>query len=341
MSFPPPYLLPMPDTRAALLDLIAARPGLSQGEVADRAGVSTRTARRYLQPLVREGTVLVEADGPARRYRLADHAHPVAAPPPTFTEGETEALVVAVLAARPLLAPTPLAGRLDALAEKLRHGWLGEVVLFDAETDAAHWHFDGDGVPPEPAAPALFRALLDAARGQHPVRATYYTASRDETREGRRLAPLGFLIRGGTWQVPSADLDDPSRKVKDFALAGFRAVTLLGDEVALRPDGFDLAAFAAGRFGAHDGEAATVRLLVEAEALPYFRRKRYAPSQRIEEERADGRAVVSFEARGMDAVKAWCLSWGPKVKVLEPPALAEAVATAHREAALRYSDLER
>ncbi len=43
----------MPDTRRALLDLLAVRSGLSQGELADRTGVSTRTARRHLTALGR------------------------------------------------------------------------------------------------------------------------------------------------------------------------------------------------------------------------------------------------------------------------------------------------
>ncbi len=326
----------MPDTQSALLALLALHPGLSQQELADRAGVSTRTARRHLTALVEEGTVLFDTDGPTHHYRLADHAYPLDTPPPTFTEGEMEALAVAVLAARPLLAPTPLAHRLTALADKLRHRWLGEVLLFDSETDAAHWSFDGAaGGERPPASPAVFRTLLDAMRGQHPVRATYHTASRDETRAGRRLAPLGFLVRDGAWLVPAADLDLPDHPVKDFALTGFREATCLADEQAFRPDGFDLPAYAEGHFGALEGEPETVRLLVEPEAVPYFKRKRYARSQQIEEQ-ADGRAVVSFEAGGMDAVKAWCLSWGPKVRVLAPAALAEQVAEAHREAARRY-----
>jgi predicted DNA-binding transcriptional regulator YafY len=328
----------MTDTRRALLDLLAVQPGLTQTELATHLGVSTRTARRHLADLEEDGTVFFEEDGPAHRYRLADHAHPVEAQPLTFTEGELEALAVAVLAARPLLAPTPLACRLDALAAKLRHQWLGEVVLFDSEADAAHWSFDGaaGGARP-PADPAVFRALLDAVRGQHPVRATYHTASRDETRTDRRLAPLGFLVRDGAWLVPALDLDAPDHPLKDFALAGFCAVECLTDELHFRPDDFDLAAYADGHFGALEGEQETVRLLVEPEAVPYFRRKRYAHSQRVEE-REDGRAVVAFEAGGLDAVKAWCLSWGPKVRVLAPASLAEQVVEAHREATECYAD---
>jgi predicted DNA-binding transcriptional regulator YafY len=333
----------MPDTRRALLDLLAVRSGLSQGELADRTGVSTRTARRHLTALVEEGTVVASADGPARRYRLADHAQPVA-PAPPLTDPEMEALSVAALAARPLLAPTPLAAALDAAAAKLRRAWLAEAFSFEPDTDPALWSFDGAAGGQSPDADAvLFRDLLTAVREQNPIRADYYTASRDTLTTRRRLAPLGFLVRGGAWLVAAADLDaepdaDGRPPVKDFALAGFRAVERLDGEHAAPPEGFDLALYARDRFGALDGEVEEVRLLVEPEAVPAFKRKLYNPTQQIEEEREDGRAVVSFEAGGMDAVKAWCLSWGPKVRVLAPASLAEQVAKTHREAARGYED---
>ena len=331
------FAMPLTDTRTALLTLLASGIEPTQSEVAKRLGVSARTARRHLRALEIEGAVIVQRDRNAKRYRLAGHAHPVDVSPLQLNEGELEALAVAVLAARPLLAPTPLAHRLGSLAEKLRHGWLTDVVLFDSEYDAEHWSFDGAVGGERPtASPAVFYALLDAVRGQHPVRATYHTASRDETREGRRLAPLGFLVRDGAWLVPALDLDHPDRRVRDYALAGFSAVDCERNDVVLRPSGFNLTNYAVGRFGALDGESVAVRLLVEPEVVPYFRRKRYASSQCVEEQE-DGTAVVTFEASGLDAVQAWVLSWGPKVRVLKPDMLVERVGEAHRAAVDRYA----
>lgn len=332
--------VPMSDTHARLLRLLHTAPGLSQQTIARRLGVSERTARRHLTALTDDGTILVSPDGPARRYRLADHAYPIA-PAPEFTDGEMEALAVAAFAAQALLAPTPLADALDKAAEKLRTDWLARAITFEPEHEARLWSFDGAAGGQSPNTDStLFRDLLAAIRHQNPVRADYYTAYRDAFTPGRRLAPLGFLVRSGAWIVAAVDLDaagEGGPPVKDFALAGFRYVERLADEVTLPPDGFDLADYARDRFGALDGEVEEVRLLVEPEAVPYFRRKLYNPTQQIEEEHADGRAVVSFEAGGMEAVKAWCLSWGSKVKVLAPVSLAEQVAEAHRSAAKRYS----
>ncbi len=326
----------MTATRRALLDLLAARSGQTQTELAKRARVSTRTARRHLRALVKEGTVLVEADGPACRYHLAPHASP-AAPLPPLTEGEAEALSVAALAARPLLAPTPLAPALDAAAARLRRAWLADVFSFEPEAEAALWSFDGAaGGETPPAAATLFRDLLRAVRDQNPIIADYFTASRGVLSRGRRLHPLGFLVRNGAWIV--AAYDPAKGRPLDFALAGFRAVTRLEDEHAPRPEGFDLHAYARDRFGALAGDAVhEVRLLVEVEAVPYFERKTYNPTQQIEERRLDGRAVVSFEVEGLESVASWCLSWGPKLRVLAPTELAARVAEAHREAAARYA----
>ena len=136
----------MPTTRDRLLDLLAAVPGLAQHELAARLRITSRTARRHLHALVDAGDVVATPDGPALRYRLSDGAHP-AAPLPPLTEAETEALSVAALAARPLLAPTPLAAPLERAAEKLRVAWIVDVVSFEPDTDPAHWSFDGSAGP--------------------------------------------------------------------------------------------------------------------------------------------------------------------------------------------------
>lgn len=161
--------------------------------------------------------MLFEEDGPAHRYRLADHAHP-AASAPVLTEGEMEALSVAALAARQLLAPTPLLPSLERAAAKLRRAWLSEAISFEPDTDPVLWSFDGAAGGQSAAAdPVLFRALLKAVRHQNPVRATYYTASRDALTPGRRLAPSASSFVGApgsslrSTSTVSPELMDSSR----------------------------------------------------------------------------------------------------------------------------------
>ena len=328
----------MPTTRDRLLDLLAVRPGLAQHEIARQLDVASRTARRHLVELETAGTVVATPDGPATRYRLADGAHP-ATPVPRFTDDEAQALAVAALAARQLLAPTPLIGPLEAAADKLRSAALAQVLSFEPEADAGHWSFEGvaggvsTGVDPE-----VFMALLAAARNGHAVRADYFTASRQSLGRGRRLAPLALMVRSGSWMAPCLDLDADGRPVKDFALAGFRAATPLPEARVDPPPGWSLETYGADRLRALDGDAETVRLWVSPQAAPYFRRKAHSRTQITEAEHADGALTVSFETAGLEDARAFVMGWGALVRVLAPPALAAAVASGHRDAASQYGD---
>lgn len=327
----------MPTTRDRLLDLLAARPGLAQHEIADRLGVATRTARRHLTDLQADGTVHATPDGPASRYRLADGAHP-ATPLPRLTDDEAEALAVAALAARPLLAPTPLLTALDAAAAKLRASSIADVLSFEPEADDVHWSFDGAaGGVSSTLDPAVFRVLLDAARGGHAVRADYVTASRQSLGRGRTLAPLALLVRHGSWMAACRDLDADGGPVKDFALAGFRAATPLPDRRAEPPSGWSPQMHASDRLGALDGDPEEVRLHVTPEAAPYFRRKEYTRTQITEAEHPDGALTVSFETAGLEDARAFVMGWGALVRVLGPPALVDAVVQAHQAALNVYS----
>lgn len=326
--------MPHPDTRTALLAVLGTGAEPTQDELAHRLGVSVRTVRRHLTALAEEGLVTAHRDGLLKRFRLTPHARPLPPLPVRLSEAEAEALTVAALAARSLLAPTPFAAPLATAAQNLERAWLTEAFSFEPETEPARWDFDDPDGPAAPFDPALFRTLLAAVREQTPIEATYYTASR-QARSERRLHPLGLLVRAGAWLLAAFCCRD--ERVKDFALAGFQHVRPVPGEHFDPPPGFDLHAYARDRFRAIAGDDVhTVRLAVTPEAAPYFRRKAYHPTQQVETEHADGGAVVSFEIEGLEDVTAWCLSWGPKLRVLEPPELVQRVAAAHREAATRY-----
>lgn len=340
-SVPRLYRAGMRDTRSLLLELLGAGAVPTQEEAARRLRVSPRTARRHLRRLERDGLVEVVKDGAYKRYRVV-LAHRVMAPQQVrLTEGEAEALTVAVLAARSLLAPTPFGTPLATAHDKLERAWLSETFSFEPEAEPSTWSFDEvTGGTPNPFDTACFEGLLDAVRNRRPVRVTYRTASRNATSTDRLLHPLGFLVRAGAWMVVAVDPAVPGATacVKDFALAGFDAVVVDDAATFTPPSDFNLALHARDRFRALAGDDVyEVRLLVEAEAAPYFRRKQYHPTQQVEAERPGGRLVVSFEAEGLDDLTSWVLSWGAKLRVLAPDALAERVAAAHRAAADLYA----
>lgn len=331
----------MNDTRSILLTFLGSGAAPTQAEAAHRLGLSERSVRRHLRRLEAEGLVEVRRDGYHKRYQLRLEHLPIEPAPIRFTEGEAEALTVAVLAARAILTPTPFYAGLCTAHEKLERAWLAETISFEPEAEPGRWSFDDVlGGTPAPFDKACFSALLEAVRNRRPVLVTYFTASRNTRTTGRRLHPLGFLVRAGAWMVAAFDPEAQENgvRVKDFALAGFEEVEVLRNETFDPPAGFDLTLYARDRFRTLAGaEVYEVRILVEPEAVPYFRRKHYHPTQQIEEDdRPDERAVVSFEVEGLDDVASWVLSWGAKLRVLEPPELVARVAEAHRKAAEMY-----
>jgi len=104
------------------------------------------------------------------------------------------------------------------------------------------------------------------------------------------------------------------------------------------PEDFDSDLYFRERFGALSGEPRVVRLRVAPEAARFFREKEYHPTQVIEEERPDGRLVVSFEVAGLDDMASWVRSWGTGVTVLAPDELAEHVVAEARRVVAQYED---
>ena len=324
------------DLRPALLAYLASGVTPTQGAAADRVGCSERSARRHLRAMEHDGMVAVVPDAAGiTRYRLKPEHRPLSTAV-DLPEREVEALTVAILAARDLLAPTPFASPLAQAQQRLERAWLAEAFTFEPQDEAARWRFDGSSGPP-PFDPGCFGALLKAVRNTRPVEVAYYTASRAALSEGRRLHPLGFLVRSGTWCLVA--YAPGVGTYRDFVLAGFRDVALVEGETFQPPGDFDLATYGRDRFGALAGDTVhEVRLRVSAEAAPYFERKTYSATQLVEAEHADGSLTVSFEVEGLPSVVSFVCAWGPKVRVLAPPELVEEVAAAHRAAAAQYGE---
>lgn len=188
----------------------------------------------------------------------------------------------------------------------------------------------------------MFETLAEAIDERRSVRINYRTASTGRFWEGRKIDPLVMAAPGSSWLC--AAYCHEREALRDFALAGIKAITPCNPEeeqAIFDPlKGFDPELYFRDRFRALAGdEVRVVRLLVESDRAPYFRRKRYHPTQVIEEapeERSDGRMIVSYEVAGLKDVTAWVRSWGPGVKVLDPPELAGRIAADAKATRARY-----
>lgn len=84
-----------PTARALLaLELIQGRPGITADQLADRLGVSSRAARRYVAILREAGVPIVSASGPTGGY---SPGRGLRLPAVLFSQSEALALVMAVL----------------------------------------------------------------------------------------------------------------------------------------------------------------------------------------------------------------------------------------------------
>jgi predicted DNA-binding transcriptional regulator YafY len=318
---------------------------LTQAEAARRLDVSKRHVRRLARRLIEEDGAPVKrarsGPGAERAYYLSGRDLASEGPFRRLSERQTLALLVAAEAARPTLRPTPLAGPLETVGQRLAERLAPHVASFDPEVQPERWHFDSAAA--SSFDPDVFEVLQQAIRDQRSVRMKYTTASTGERHERRRIDPLLLAAAGSSWLVVA--YCHKRDGVRDFALAGIERVwpcdptEETGSVHFDPPEDFDAELHFKGRFSAMSGEKThVVRLLAEPEAARYFERKKYHPTQQIEEKRPDGRVVVSFEASSLKEVGAFVRSWGTGVQVLAPDELACRVAEEARAVARRYQN---
>lgn len=311
---------------AALEALLHAGEELSPARCADLLGVGDRQARRVMDDLMKRLPVQKQKVGKEVFYVLPEESRVVEDDPLHLGERERLALHVALQAGGSVLRGTPLATGLDAVQQRLR---AGNPLHFDLVYHV--WHFQGAGEANLDA--AVFDVLLEALRDARALRLDYTNAQGSRSPD-RRVDPYTLASRNGSWLLVGRD--EKSGEVRSFALPAIAAARV--DEApANRPEGFDPAMYFRDAFGAFTGGGVeVVRLVVDGSAATSFRRKQYHPTQQIEEEHADGRIVVSFEAEGMESVASFVRSFGPCVEVLAPASLREEVAADARATARLY-----
>lgn len=322
-------------TREQLLSLLRDGHALTQGEVSERLDVSRRHARRLLDQLRDAGVpIREERDGREKTFYLPGSALEVQDETVPLTERQALALVVAAEAGRAALRPTPLARPLEEGFGRLLRRLDRASGTYDLSRLRDQWHF---GTEPADSRfdEDVFDALVEALNEGRPVRIAYDPAHESDAPRLRTVSPLVMAAPGGSWRcVAYCHYREAPR---DFTLSRIDEITVLSDEVAAAPPaGFDPDLYFHERFGALGGETRVVRLSVAPDAARFFREKDYHRSQVIEEERDDGRMVVSFEVEGLDDMAAWIRSWGPRVTVLDPPELIDRIAADARTVATRY-----
>lgn len=328
-------------TRGQLLDLLREGHALTKDEITDRLPITSDRHVRQLVQELREAGIGVqgrrrgeEKPGRKKEYYLPPSELQVEDAPVPLTERQTLALAVAAEAGRSALEVTPLSEPLEEGFDQLLHRLDQASGTYDLARLREQWHFGT-----EPAASAfekeVFNTLVDALNEGRPVEIEYDSAHESDAPRKRTVSPLVMAAPGGSWRcVAQCHYREAPR---DFTLSRIEEIELLTSETAAAPpDEFDPDLYFRHRFGGVGGEAKVARLLVEPEAARYFQEKKYHATQVIEEEKEDGSVVVSFEVGGIEGIASWIRSWGPRVTVLSPEALAEKIRKEAEEVAKSY-----
>ena len=182
-----------PTARALLaLELVQSQPGITAERLADRLGVTSRAARRYVAILREAGIPIASVSGPAGGYRPG---RGLRLPPLMFSADEALGLVMAVLDGHHAVAdPTDAVG--SALGKFLRA--LPESVAAQAEavrrsTAPAP---DRSAVRHEPGRTA---ALVQACADHRRVRLAY--RSEAGTDLALEVEPWAVVVRHSRWYL--------------------------------------------------------------------------------------------------------------------------------------------
>lgn len=303
---------------------------------------STRHIRRLIKELRADGVnIQAEREDGEKVFFVAPADRDVEIRTVSLTERQLLALTVAAEAARTKLRPTPLEQPLEMAVNTLLSELSSDLMTFRPDEERSHWHF-GEAVSVD-LDPGVFRVLNRGIDRHQSVRIDYHTASTGKFWEGRKIDPLVMAVRGDSWMV--AAYCHEREALRDFSIPGIEHAELCDpseeDAYFTVPEDFDQDLHYRDRFSALSGdEVFVVRLLVEADNIEYFRRKEYHPTQQIEDVREDGRAVVSYEIAGIEEISSFIRSWGPGVRVLEPPALVERIRTDLSDTAALYEDAQ-
>jgi predicted DNA-binding transcriptional regulator YafY len=320
------------DKAHALIDLArrlaASAEGLTLDEMAAAAGVGRRTAERMrdaLERLFPEMEMLRE--GVVKRWRITGglggffHA-------PTLDELAELGAAQQALAAQGFSAR---AASLATLEQKIR-GAMKAPALRRLAPDIealARTEIHGARVGPRPHDdPAMLGVIRTAILSMDAISFVYQGGSTPGRR--RTLRPLGLILDRSTYLV-ACDLEkDEPRNFRLDRMADVAAAGLF----APPPKAFDLEAYVRRSFGIYQDAIETVRLKVLPHGQDEARAWLFHPGQTVRET-AEGGMEVTFASGGMRELAWHLVSWGDKLRVLEPESLKaemrEALALAARQ----------
>ncbi|MFL5305286.1 MAG: helix-turn-helix transcriptional regulator [Polyangia bacterium] len=296
-----------------LRTLLESHEGVSIYDVAERFGVSTRTALRYIQALQRAGEPLYEeAAGKRKVWRLMPTAR-------RQSITLTTAQMVALFLSRRVfdfLSGTGFKEDLDDVFAKLeatlRRKDSAAVRNLDRkvfDVNEARHLYEGRLEDVNDIMTALLR--------EERLRVTHESVS--GARKTFVLEPYTLLVyKKGLYLAGKSH--GHGGEMRTFALDGFRDVEWLRGDRFEYPADFAPAQLTEGAFGLIRGKDVThVRIRFDEKVARYVQRRMWHPTQKFRP--VPGGVEMTMDVRGTTEVVSWVLGFGRTAEVLEPTTL--------------------
>lgn len=163
-----------------------------------------------------------------------------------------------------------------------------------------------------------------------------YEKMKDGKETVRTIAPYGLVFQYGIWYV--LGYCSLRHKTRLFALDCIKEFNLTERHYGI-PEDFSLDEyFKPGWKMLRYGEPVEVVLRFKKECTRWIKRRRWHPTQRIEE-RKDGSIVFRVTVEGTRELKWWIYHWIPYCEVIAPPELRREMMEEMREALRAYGEI--
>jgi len=300
-----------------LLLLLQARGGMTGSQLAQELEVSVRTVYRDVEALSEAGVPIYAERGPHGGVRLVDGYRTRLT---GLNEDEAQALFLSGLpgpAAELGLGTVVAAARLKVLAA------LPPELRARASRLTQRFHLDAPGWfrPAEPV-PHL-ETLAAAVWEERRVTAAY---RRPDRIVDRSLDPLGIVLKAGIWYLVATT----DGQVRSYRVSRVEGVTVT-EERFQRPAGFDLVAFWEEAIAAYQESLPQIEaiLRVRSSAIDWLATSigdpAWATATRQPDPAGEDWVRVMLRVETIESALADLLRLGPRVEVLEPQTLRQAV----------------
>ena len=300
-----------------LLLLLQSRGGMTGSQLADELEVSVRTVYRDVEALSEAGVPIYAERGPHGGVRLVDGYRTRLT---GLNEDEAQALFLSGLpgpAAELGLGTVVAAARLKVLAA------LPPELRARASRLTQRFHLDAPGWfrPAEPV-PHL-ETLAAAVWEERRVTVAY---RRPDRIVDRSLDPLGIVLKAGIWYLVATT----DGQVRSYRVSRVEGVTVT-EERFQRPAGFDLVAFWEEAIAAYQESLPRIEaiLRVRSSAIDWLATSigdpAWATATRQPDPAGEDWVRVMLRVETIESALADLLRLGPRVEVLEPQTLRQAV----------------